>query len=202
MTTKLEAGFTENDVFALNTFIDCLTGLDFLQLASITIVAILLPDFFIVELLFMLCFFLPNFSNNLWRFFIPTKRTFHNSIILHLMLCPLSEAIKMEIIKANCCTCCNCITFNNLHMTYGTQIIFIILVFLFDNQILSSYIQLDIFEKIRYFIIMYSATSNDISKFFICVCILIEKGMLDRQIENFNKCMQSMHTLLRDIGIA
>jgi hypothetical protein len=65
----------------------------------------------------MLCLLLPNFSNNFRRFFISTKRAFDDSIVFDLMLSPLSEAIEMKIIQANCCACCNCITFYYLHMT-------------------------------------------------------------------------------------
>lgn len=119
MFANLKAEFTKGDILALNAFVDSLIGLYFLHLASITIVIILLSNFFIDKLLLVLNFFLPNFFDDFWRFFISTERAFDDSVVFELMLRPLGKAIQVKSIPANSCASCYCVTFYDLHMANG-----------------------------------------------------------------------------------
>jgi len=133
----------------------------------------------------MLDFFLSNLFNNFWRFLISTKWTFNQSIIFKLMLSPLCKAFQMEGISAYCGTSCSCIAFNYLHVADGTKIIFVISFLFFDNHVFSRDIDLDIFQKIRHFIVMNSTICDDVSKFFICILLMKQQLVLIGQIKYF-----------------
>ena len=60
------------------------------------------------------------------------------------------------------------ITFDDLHVTYSTQIIFVF-VLLLHYDISSIYFNFGVFEKFLDFIVMNASIGNDVPQFFVIV---------------------------------
>ncbi len=125
-----KASITKCNIFTSNTLIDCFVLLDFLKHASITIVVIANANLFIINTLNQLILLLPDLLNNLFSLLIPTERTLNHTIILELILHPLTKAIQMKGIPTNIGAGGNRIRLNNLHVADGTKIFQIILILL------------------------------------------------------------------------
>ena len=129
MSSKSETILAEGNILAMNTFIHCFLSTNLSQLAPITIVVVFLPYLLVDLLLFQHIFFFFDFSDNVSRFFISAKWTFHHIIVLHLMLGPLTETLEVESISADCMAGSSDIALDYLHVTDGTEKIFILIIF-------------------------------------------------------------------------
>ena len=118
--SKFEAIIAEGYIFAINTLIDSLVGVNLSQLAAITVVVVVLASHLFGNLLFLdLVLFLLDFPHNFRGFFVSTKRTFDDPVIFDLMLGPLHEALQMKSIPTNSGARRSGIAFDYLHMANG-----------------------------------------------------------------------------------
>jgi len=104
----------------VNTFVYCLVGSYFSQLAAIAVVIKLFSYLFANHLLFMLVFLLSYLPYDLRSLLIPAKWAFNSPTIFKLVFCPLCEAFQMKSIHAYGCAGGSSIALNNLHMANGT----------------------------------------------------------------------------------
>ena len=87
MFSKFEAIIAEGYIFAINTLIDSLVGVNLSQLAAIAVVVVVLASHLFGNLLFLdLVLFLLDLPHNFRGFFVSTKRTFDDPVIFDLML--------------------------------------------------------------------------------------------------------------------
>lgn len=118
----------------------------------------------------MFDFLLPYLLDDFRRFFIPAERTLDDAVIVHLMLGPLCEALKMEGVHADSSAGGHCIAFDDLHMANGAEIVIIILdLVLLDDHIFARKTYLHILEEVRDLIVMDPSIGNDVPQFFISV---------------------------------
>ena len=75
----------------MNTLIDCFIGPDLSKLATITVVHVLFTYLLIKLLLLEHVLFFFDLPDDIWSFFIPTKRALDNIIIFHFMFGPLTK---------------------------------------------------------------------------------------------------------------
>lgn len=170
MPSELEAKLTKCHIFAIHTLVYRFIGFDFLKLAPITVIIILLPYFFIDHLFLMFNFLLPYLLDDFRRFLIPAEWTLDDAVIVHLMFGPLREALKMEGVHAYSSTGGDCITFDDLHMANGAEIVIIILILLLlDDHIFARKAYLHVFQEVRDLVIMDPTIGNDVPQFFIRV---------------------------------
>lgn len=146
---ELEAKLAEGHVLAVHALVYRLIGLYFLELASITVIIILLAYFLIDHLLLMLHLLLPDLLDDLRWFLVPTERALDDSIVVHFMLGPLREALEMEGVHADSSASGDCIAFYNLHVADCAEIVIIVFVLiLLNDHILAGKTDLDVFQEI------------------------------------------------------
>ena len=147
----------------------------------------------------MLHLLLPDFLDNFWGFLIPAERTLDGSIILHFMLGPLCETLKMEVIFADGGAGSDSIAFDDLHVANSAEIIVIILILLLNNDILAQdagFYVFYVFEEIGYFVVVNPAVGDDVSQFFVGVCVAEEEGVLVGEVKNFDEGVESVGAVL------
>jgi len=131
--TKLETALAECDILTKDTLVYSLTSSNLSELTPITVIHELFAYFFIELLLLEHVLLLFNLPDNIGCLLISTKRALNYIIIFHLMLSPLTETFQMKCVSTNSCTGGCRIIFDNLHVTDGTQIIFILILLLNDH---------------------------------------------------------------------
>ena len=164
-----ETVLTEGDVFTMNALIDRFFGAYFSKLTSIAVIVILFPDLLVDELFFDHILFFFDLSDDLWCFFISAQRTFHNSIIFDFMFSPLTETIQMESVSTNSMTWGSGITFDYLHMTDRTKIIFVFILILLENDVSTWHFYFDVFKEILHLVVMDATICYDVSQLFVVV---------------------------------
>lgn len=178
----------------MHTFVDCFVCSDFPELASIAVVIVLLPYFFIDNLLFEHILFLFNLANDIWGLLVSAKRTFDNSIVFDFVFGPLAKTVQMESIPANRSTRSSCITFDDLHVTYGAKVIFILILF-FEDDIAPWDLDFGIFKEIFDFVVMYSSIGDDISEFLVIVFVPEDEGVVFGDVEDVGECVEGVYTV-------
>jgi len=123
MLVGSETPITKCNVLTSNTFIDCFVFLNFFEHAAIAIIIIANANLLIINTLDKFVLLLPDLLNSVLSLFIPTQRTLNHSIILQLILHPLTKTIQMKGIPTNVRTGGDRIRLHNLHMTDRTQIL-------------------------------------------------------------------------------
>jgi c-di-AMP phosphodiesterase-like protein len=106
----------------------------------------------------------------------------------------------MKSVSANGSTRCSCVTFNYLHVTNYTYILFIVLIFFFNDDVMSWHLYFYVFQEIRYFLCMNTPICNDISQLFVGICILKEERIVNWKIKYFYEHIQCMNALTRSIA--
>lgn len=84
------------------------------------------------------------------------------------MFGPLHETFKMEGVSTDCSTRCSGIALDDLSVADRTKVV-LLLVLLFDDHISSGNFNLDVLQKIRYFVLVYATIGDDIPQFFVIV---------------------------------
>jgi hypothetical protein len=106
----------------------------------------------------------------------------------------------VESVAADVCAGGGGITFDNLHMTDGTEIFHIILILLFNNNIFLWYFFLDKPQEIEDSIRVNSAIRNDVAKVLIAVFRLQQQRVVLRDVKNLChhvKCVDAVIQTLR-----
>ena len=178
----------------MHTFVNCLLTSYLSKLASITVIVVLFSYLFIDLLLLYHVLLLFDLSYYICWFLISTKRTLHNIIVLHLMLCPLTKALKVKSISTDSMTRGSCITFDDLHVTDGTQKIFILIIFL-HYHILSQHFYFGVFQKLFHFIVMDSSVSDYVSQLLIIIFVPEKQVVIFWEIEDVCENVESVQTL-------
>lgn len=157
---KVKACCTQRDILTKNALIHCLIGMDFSQLAPVTIVEELLPDFLIVFALDVLELFLLEFSEIFCWFPIPAQRALNDTLLAEFVLGPLGETLQMEHILTLGLASGNGVLLHNLHLTDRTDGFILVILFILLHDDLPRYSFFDVLEKISDFIRMNYPTCN------------------------------------------
>ena len=116
------------------------------------------------------------------------------------MLGPLHKTVMMKSIAAFSKTRSGEILLHNFHLTNRTKIFLIFfLPFLFLQNYFGQVSVLDTLQKIFYFVLMDPAVGDDISQLLICIFILEEQRVVERQVKYLNKGIECMQAMLRFI---
>lgn len=84
------------------------------------------------------------------------------------MFGPLHETFEMEGVSTDCSTWCSGIAFDDLGVADRTKVV-LLLVLLFDDDISSGNLYLDIFQEIRDFVLVNATIGDDIPQFFVII---------------------------------
>ena len=94
MFSQPEAAITKSNILAVYAFIDSLITIYFPKLTAITVVVVLFASYLFGDyLLLYLILFLFDLSHDFGWFFIPTKWTLYDSIVLDLVFGPLQKTL-------------------------------------------------------------------------------------------------------------
>ena len=105
----------------------------------------------------------------------------------------------MEVIFADSGAGSDSIAFDDLHVANSAEIIVIILILLLNNDILAQdagFYVFYVFEEIGYFVVVNPAVGDDVSQFFVGVCVAEEEGVLVGEVKNFDEGVESVGAVL------
>jgi hypothetical protein len=162
----------------VNTLVDGFACADFPELAPIAVVHVLFAYLLVKLLLFEHVLLLFDLSDDVGSFLIPAQWALDYVVILHLVLCPLTETFQVEGVPTYGRAGCRGIVFYYLHVAYSTEII-LVLIFFLDDHISSVHFYFGVLQELLHFIVVDAPISNDVSQFFVVV------GVSEQQVVVF-----------------
>ncbi len=111
------------------------------------------------------------------------------------MFGPLAEAVQVKGVPTDGSASCSGIALDDLHVANSAQILFV-LVFFFENNVSAGYFDFGVLEKVFYFVVVNSATGDDVSEFFIVVAVSKEQGVVFWDVEDVREYVESVWALM------
>ena len=196
MLTQFETVVAKGNIFTMHTLVHSFVGADFPKLTTITVVVVLVAAYFFADLLFLqLILFLFDLSHDIWRFFVPAKRTLNHPIILNLVFCPLHKTVQVEGVLAHSGAGGSSIASNNLHMANRAEVVIVLVLLFLYYHIPPWDLYLCILQKVRELVVMDATVCYNVAQFLIRIKVFKQQWVVQRQVEDLSEHVQCVYAL-------